>query len=229
VTVSPDSKIGLDNYLWFHGLAWRVEPRPALDQDKALDPDILEANLFNEPQAFSTTPQYGYKWRNIANPRVFFDENTSRLMINYRSAFIRLALYHTNITKDNAKAISSLDRMEALIPRSKVPMGWELSSDIASFYHRLNNDEKFNEIANEIEPVCKELIASGQVNMNSYYNPYRILLEIYEVRKEYNKSLELLKNLAALYPNNPELQQRVAEMQVKAFPQNLNPDTALKN
>jgi hypothetical protein len=26
VTCSPDSKIGLDEYLWFHGLAWRMEP-----------------------------------------------------------------------------------------------------------------------------------------------------------------------------------------------------------
>ncbi|HXG00512.1 MAG TPA: DUF2723 domain-containing protein, partial [Bacteroidota bacterium] len=27
VTCSPDSKIGLDEYLWFNGLAWRLEPR----------------------------------------------------------------------------------------------------------------------------------------------------------------------------------------------------------
>jgi len=62
------------------------------DQDRAMDVNILEANLLNEPQDFSATPKYGYRWRNIANPKVYFDENTSRLMINYRSAFIRLAL-----------------------------------------------------------------------------------------------------------------------------------------
>jgi hypothetical protein len=229
VTVSPDSKIGLDDYLWFHGLAWRLEPRKISDQDRSLDPGILEANLFNDPQGFSRTPQYGYKWRNIANPKVYFDENTSRLMINYRSAFIRLALYHSNVTKDEQKALAALDRMEQLIPRSKVQMGWELSSDIASFYHRLHNEQKYNEIVAEIEPQCLSLIASGQVNMNSYYNPYRVLLEIYETRKEYSKSLDLLKGLSALYPNDPGLKQRIAEVQAHVTQQISTTDTIQKN
>jgi hypothetical protein len=229
VTVSPDSKIGLDEYLWFHGLAWRLEPRRLTDQDRSLDPNILEANLYNEPQGFSKTPQYGYKWRNIANPAVYFDENTTRLMINYRSAFIRLALYHSNVTKDNAKALSALDRMELLIPRSKIPMGWELSSDIASFYHRLGNDPKFNEIAAEIEPQCEAVISSGQVNMNSYYNPYRVLLEIYEIKKEYGKSLDLLKNLSVMYPNDPGLKQRIADVQAQAGLQGPPSDSTQKN
>jgi hypothetical protein len=229
VTVSPDSKIGLDDYLWFHGLAWRLEPRRLPDQDRSLDPNILEANLYNEPQGFSNAPQYGYKWRNIANPKVYFDENTSRLMINYRSAFIRLALYHANVTKDNAKALSALDRMEQLIPRSKIQMGWELSSDIASFYHRLGDDQKFNEIAAEIEPQCESVISSGQVNMGSYYNPYRVLLEIYEIKKEYNKSLDLLKNLSAMYPDDPGLKQRIAEVQVQAGQQMSKTDSTPKN
>jgi hypothetical protein len=164
---------------------------------------------------FSTTPQYGYKWRNIANPKVYFDENTSRLMINYRSAFIRLALYHANITKDNAKALSSLDRMEQLIPRSKIPMGWELSSDIASFYHRLGNDQKFNELVAEIEPQCQGLIASGQVNMSSYYNPYRVLLEIYDAQNEHAKALELMKQLEAIYPNDSGIRQQIVALEGK--------------
>ncbi|MEK9136879.1 MAG: DUF2723 domain-containing protein, partial [Bacteroidota bacterium] len=41
VTVSPDSKIGLDEYLWFHGLAWRLEPRKTPDQDRAMDVKVL--------------------------------------------------------------------------------------------------------------------------------------------------------------------------------------------
>ncbi len=229
VTVSPDSKIGLDDYLWFHGLAWRLEPRKVTDQDRSIDVNILEANLLHEPQGFSKTPQYGYKWRNIANPRVYFDENTSRLMINYRSAFIRLALYHANVTKNDAKALAALDRMELLIPRSKVPMGWELESDIASFYHRLHNDKKYDEMVAEIEPQCQSLIASGQVNMNSYYNPYRVLLEIYETRQEHAKALDLLKNLAAMYPNDPGLKQRIAEVQTQMGQQVSHSDSMTKN
>lgn len=215
VTVSPDSKIGLDNYLWFHGLAWRLEPRRAGDQDRSMDPGIVEQNLFNEPETFSKTHQYGYKFRGINDPKVYFDENTSRLMINYRSAFIRLALYHSNVTRDTTKALASLDRMEHLIPRSKIPMGWELTSDIASFYHRLGREDRFNELADEVEPVARQLIASRQFNLNSYYNPYRVLLDIYETRKQPAQALELLKDLSAQFPGDQNLKQRIANVEAE--------------
>lgn len=229
VTVSPDSKIGLDDYLWFHGLAWRLEPQKVTDQDRSIDVDILEANLLHEPQGFSKTPQYGYKWRNIANPKVYFDENISRLMVNYRSAFIRLALFDANVRKDDAKARAALDRMGELIPRSKVPMGWELESDIASFYHRLGDEKKYNQMVDEIEPQCLSLIASRQVNMNSYYNPYRVLLDIYETKKEHAKALDLLKDLSTIYPNDPGLKQRIAEVQTQMTQQTSSVDTMTKN
>ncbi|MCZ6775489.1 MAG: DUF2723 domain-containing protein [Ignavibacteria bacterium] len=217
VTCAPNSKIGLDEYLWFHGLAWRLEPRKITGQDRGLDHEVLEANLFQEPEGYSKTPQFGYKFRNVANPDAFLEESSAKLMVNYRSAFIRLALYDANIAKNEERSVAVLDRMEEIIPRSKIPMGWELSSDIASFYHRLGRHDKFNEIADEIEPVCKELIANNQVNLNSYYNPYRILLEIYENRKDYVKKLEVLNQLAALYPGDRGLQKRIsdAESQLK--------------
>jgi hypothetical protein len=218
VTVSPDSKIGLDEYLWFDGLALRLEPRKATEPERGLNAGILEQNLFHEPQGFSKTPQYGYKFRNIANPDVSFDENTIHLMLNYRSAVIRLALYHVNVDNDTAKSVATLDRMETIVPRSKIPMGWELTFDLAFFYHRLGREDKFNEIASEVEPICKNLIETGQINANSYYNPYRALLDIYEARKEYPKSLDILNRLAALYPNDPSIKNRIAELQARLKP-----------
>lgn len=219
VTCAPDSKIGLDPYLWFHGLAWRMEPRKIGDQDRAMDPEIVHKNLFDEPEGFSKGPQYGYKFRNVADPKVYLDENQSKLMINYRSAFIRLALYYSNAAVDKEKAVACLDRMEKLIPHSKIPMGWELQSDIASFYHRLGKEDKFNELANEIEPVVRQLIASKQYNLGSYYNPFRVLLDIYETQKKPREALELLRELSAEYPNDPNLKQRITllEAQVKAM------------
>jgi hypothetical protein len=52
--------------------------------------------------------------------------------------------------------------------------------------------------------------------MNSPYNPYRLLLEIYDVKKEYRKSLDLLNGLLAMYPGDPGLKQRIAEVQALA-------------
>jgi hypothetical protein len=213
VTCAPDSKIGLDEYLWFHGLAWRLEPRKITRDDMGLNRAILEKNMMEEPEGFSKGPQYGYKFRNIANPKVYFDENTSRLMLNYRSAFVRLAMYYVNIENDTARASAALDRMEKLIPRAKVPLGWELGLDLSTFYHRLGRMDRFNELSADVEETCQKLIASGQANPNSPYNPYRALFEIYDIRKDLAKKLDLLRSLAAIYPSDPQLKQQIDMLQ----------------
>lgn len=212
-TCAPDSKIGLDDYLWLEGLALRLEPRKAEREDMAVNPEMLEANLFHEPQGFTRTFQPGFKFRGIADPKVYFDENTTRLMINLRFAFVRLATYYANVANQTEKSATTLDRMEALIPRSKIPMGWELTSDLAMFYHRIGRADRFNELANEAETACRQMINGGKSNVNSYWNPYRVLLDIYEVRQDYAKSVDLLKELQAQYPNDPGLKARIQQAQ----------------
>jgi len=223
VTVAPDSKIGLDEHLWFRGLAWRLEPRKTPSQEAGLHADVLEENLFNEPEGFSKTPQSGYKFRGMNNPQVYFDENVTRLMTNYRSSFIRLALYQMNVAGNQPKAERALDRMEEVIPRSRVPMSWDLSSDIATFYFRLGRIEEFKAIAAEIEPVCWEMIRSGRGNINSYYNPYRVLLDIYTNSKQPAKKIEVLKALQDIYKNDQGIQRRITEAEAELRQQGGSP------
>ncbi|MGA9119449.1 MAG: DUF2723 domain-containing protein [Bacteroidota bacterium] len=215
VTCAPDSRIGLDNYLWFCGLAYRLEPRKVKGEETGIEAKIVEENLFGEPQGFSKTPQYGYKLRGVSDPRIYFDENITRLMINLRYAYIKLANYYAYSKNDMNKAATILDRMEETIPRSKVEMGWELTSDLAMFYHRIGREQKFNQLSLELEPQLRAMVDNGQYNLNSYWNPFRVLLEFYDVKKEYAKSLDLLKVLQGYYPNDPGLKARIAQEEVQ--------------
>jgi hypothetical protein len=230
VTCSPDSKIGLEEYLWFHGLAWRLEPRKINREDMGLNTEVLEKNLMEEPEGFSKGPQYGYKFRNLANPKVYFDENTSRLMLNYRSAFVRLAMAYANSPNGTQRASAALDRMEALIPRAKVPLGWELGLDLSTFYHRIGREDRFNELSAEVEETCQKLIASGQANPNSPYNPYRALFEIYDIRRDNVKKLDLLRGLSSIYPNDPQLKQQIDMLQQQVAAEQARPaDSAARS
>ena len=211
-TCSGDSKIGLDDYLWFEGLAWKLEPRHITREDPGIEPAALEANLLHEPEGFSRSPERGFKFRRIADPGVYLDENTSHLMINFRSAFLRLASYDVIIAREPEKAVATLDRMETLIPRSKVPLSMDLSTYVASLYHRAGRIDRFNALVNEVEPVALELIQTGKAPLASYDNPYRVLLEIYDIRKEYRKSVELLKSLQLKFPNDQGLKDRIASL-----------------
>jgi hypothetical protein len=155
---------------------------------------------------------------------VYYDENTTRLMINLRFAFVRLATYFANVTNQTEKSAAALDRMEALIPRAKIPMGWELTSDLAMFYHRIGREDRFNELANEAETTCRKMIEEGKGNVNSYWNPYRVLLDIYEVRKDYAKTLDVLKGLAAQYPNDQGLKARIQQTEAQISAQQSGKD-----
>jgi len=208
-TCSPDAKIGLDDHMWFKGLSWKLEPMKASQVNYGINPAMLEANLMNEPSDFSKTPQYGYKFRELANPNVFFDENTLRIISNYRAAFRALAAYYINIEKNSQKSSKILDRMESLMPSKKIPHGWQNAWQMASFYNTIGRTDRVKEMELEIEPACLSLIEKGEVEMNSYYNPYRALLELYEMTKEQDKSLNLFRKLAVLYPNDPTIKQRI--------------------
>ena len=208
-TCSPDAKIGLDDYMWFKGLAWKLEPQKTSQANYGMDLPVLEANLLNEPSGFSKTPQSGYKFREIANPKVFFDENTTRIISNYRSSFRALAAYYMNIEKNQQKASMVFDRMENLMPHKKIPLGWEYALELAGFYSALGRMDMVKEMGMEIEPACLSLIEKGDVNVNSYYNPYRALLDLYDMTKQHEKTLTILRKLATMYPNDPGLKQRI--------------------
>jgi len=234
VTVAPDTKIGLDSYLWYHGLAWRLEPRKIANPLTGMDAKILAANLLSEPEGFFKTPHYGYKFRKIADPDVHFDENTIRLMTNYRSAFLHLAEHYAGIENNPKQSVAILDLMEEKIPRKKIPIGWEVNHMLGAFYHRLGRDDKFNEIAAEVEPIARKLVESGEnPNAQFGYNPYQALLEIYDVRKEYGKTVDLWKRIANFYPDDPNVKQRLAaaEAQLKVYNEarTTAPDTTGKN
>jgi hypothetical protein len=57
------------------------------------------------------------------------------------------------------------------------------------------------------------LINSGNQNPNSNFNPYRALLEFYDITKEYDKEIGLLQKLQTLYPNDPGIKQRIQSLQ----------------
>jgi hypothetical protein len=219
-TCAPDAKIGLDEYLWFKGLVWKLEPQKISQATSGIDAAALEANIMHTPAEYSKIPQTGFRFREIANPKVFFDENTRHIMINYRMAFRALATYDFNIDKNPQKSIAVLERMETIIPQSKVPYGWEMAWEMAGLYYSIGKMDKVKDMAMEIEPECQRLIAAGGVNVNTYYNPYRALIDLYEMTKEYNKSLDVFRKLAVLYPKDPGLQQRIQmlEQLVKQAP-----------
>ncbi len=224
VTSTPDSKIGLDRFFRMDGLAMKLIPYQSASDEGVIVDTILAANLFNTPAGFSKTFRRGYKFRGLGDSTVYYDENVTRLTMNYRNAFLRLALYHLNQSHNFPKAIEALDSMEAKIPHRVMQMDYRLMYDVANFYNYAGAKEKYAAFTSELEVKLQEMIKTNPHDQLNQYNPYSVLLSIYEGREDYAKAMEILKTIGALYSGTPGLQQQVQQRIVQ-----LESQIALKN
>ena len=78
ITVSDDSRLGMDEYMTMEGMALRVYPQKVTTN---LDVEKTRHNLFEV-----------YKYRAINDPLVYKDANHSNMVMNYSAAFFQLAL-----------------------------------------------------------------------------------------------------------------------------------------
>ncbi len=211
VTVSPDSKIGLDNYLWMQGLAYKLKPVKMDSPDGGVDKDIMEANVLAKNVVPSKTPQHGYLYRNLNNPAVYYDENVQRLAMNYRAAFMRMTFDAMRVG-DREKAKKTMAQLEETVPLSVLPIrDWVFTARMMSIFIQLGDSENFQKYSKSVEDMCKSLIEKNLVDFASEDNPYRYLLEIYDVRKEYQSSLKLLQQISVdpRFANDPGLKSRI--------------------
>ncbi|HZY10026.1 MAG TPA: DUF2723 domain-containing protein [Bacteroidota bacterium] len=219
VTVSPDSKIGLDNYCWMHGLAWKLKPLKIPSQESGINVDIMESNVLAGEVTPTQTPQYGYLYRNLNNPKVYYNENIQRMVLNYRANFMRLAFYAMRVQNNTEKAKKIMAQMEEVIPIGVIPIqDWRFTADIMRIYNQLGDKDRFEIYAKPVEVACNDLINSNRFDISDAYNPYPYLLDIYDARKDYKKAVDILNQLVAQYPNDPTLKNRIQyyEQQMKA-------------
>jgi hypothetical protein len=229
VTVAPDNFIGLTPYLQMQGLALQLTPRmnSAQTADYQIDLPIMKECLMAPQPRLSTEPQYGFEFKNLNNPHIFYDDNVRNLTVNYRYSYLRLAAYY-EAHGDSTDATAALDTMEARMPNSVLPIKYEILSDITRLYYMAGAMPEFHKFANIVEHDALAAIEENPNDVQRYYNPYRILLDIYDMDKNYQKSLDLLEKLRAMFPSDRSIPQRIAELQAemnaKANPS--TPDTS---
>jgi tetratricopeptide (TPR) repeat protein len=138
-------------------------------------------------------------------------------MQNYRNAFLKLAIYYYENGRDSAKVVEVLDRMESKIPNDVLPMDYRLRYDVARLYDIVGAKEKFMKIAKEIEPIALEQIKREPMNIYGEYNPYVILVNLYEMMGEYKKAIDILNRVLVYYPQQYQhlIKERISRLEAK--------------
>ena len=225
VTSTPDCKIGLDRYFRMDGLAMKLIPITAPTDEGIIVDSILATSLYDSPAGFSKTFRRGYKYRGLNDSTVYFDENVSRLTMNYRNAFLRLSLHYLNQEQNSAKALQALDSMESKIPRRVIPMDYRVLYDVANFYKYAGAKDKFIKYTDEVLAKLTEATKLHPKEALSQSNPYTLLLSIYEVREEYEKAIEVLNTINEVYGGTntavaQQVNERIAQLRAQIATKN---------
>jgi hypothetical protein len=140
ITVPDENYLGLEKYFRLDGLAYRIIPVAASNRDGqygSIDTQILYDNLMNK-----------FKWGNVADRRVYIDENNVRMLSNFRNNFARLSAALINENQVD-KAIKALDKCFEVMPIDQIPLNY-WAVPLIEQYYRAKQITKANDLTNQL-------------------------------------------------------------------------------
>ncbi|NHB67689.1 glycosyltransferase family 117 protein [Perlabentimonas gracilis] len=196
ITVSTDTYQNLDKFFQIEGLAYRIVPievQRVGGRYGNVDSEIMYDNLMNN-----------FQYRSLADPKVYINENSTRIISNYRNIFGRLARTLNEEGKHDM-AIKALDRCMEVVPPETVPFNFFALSLIEGYY-RAGAIEKAAEYSRiYMEQSADELVyllslperLAGSVRGETELSLY-ILQELYKMANSFEKG-EHLNELEELF------------------------------
>ncbi len=210
-TVSPSNRLGMEDFLQMEGLTFRIHPKKV----KRTDIDRIENNLLNV-----------YRYRNLNNPKVYFNDTITKLIGNYRAAFFQVAVDRF-YSGDKDKMLAVMDSMEVRLPESCLPIRNEDTYlQLGMLYHEAGRSEDLRKRLDKLMN-SRSLSAKKKVKYASIYYQYlkdietsrsilepvyeespddveliSLLIRLYEESQDYTNATRVLDNWLTAHPND---------------------------
>ncbi len=152
-TVATNNQIGLEKYLSMEGMTYRLLPNNNPNglhginyskMKKNLIQSSLDKIIYNEDDYNNVLKSKKgiYRYRNLNDSSIYFNDNIQRLVQNYRIGFIRLAQYDIE-NKNFNEADKMIELMNSYFPPDKLIIEPGIAILISdSIYGRMNNQNK---------------------------------------------------------------------------------------
>ncbi|MEA3500005.1 MAG: DUF2723 domain-containing protein [Candidatus Marinimicrobia bacterium] len=193
VTVSNDNRIGIDKYLSMEGLVYKLNPKKV----DRIDEEEIYSNLIPEYSNSSKEGDFGnvYRFRNLNNPDVYLNPNSTRLMQNYRTGFIQATVEFIR-HNEYEKARTLLSYMEEKIPEEIIPIKHKaLYLEIGRLYGMMGDT---TELSNRLDDFVKRDNLSKRDILGA--------AQLYYMEAgNYNKAEEIVKKIYVQNPTDPQL------------------------
>ncbi len=156
VTVSPDGQLDLQNFFQLEGQAFRVVP---IEHNEPLGRVVP-----------SLTPERlrGFKFTNLADPAVYYDENIRRMVDNYRNVFAQTAVKLSEVGK-NQEAIALLDTLMENVPFETIPGDERSFLFMARAYQTAGANERVVNTMQKAEPLVLHRLATARTQSEEEY------------------------------------------------------------
>ena len=218
VTVAPSNRLGLEKYLQMEGLVYQVTNSPTLDWDdnypsprinfNKMEANVKETNNYNNiiktaEDYIAHTKDGIYRYTNLSNPDIYFNNNIVRLVQNYRSGFLQLSLdklYSTN--RNNDKVIELLNRMDTYFPSNVIPINdYQLDIQIGRIYSAAGDNAS-------LEKRLKNIQNKNDLDLQTHF----YLAQIYiNDLKDFESGIVIYHDMKKIYPTIPDIRYALVE------------------
>lgn len=136
--------------------------------------------------------------------------------MSYRVLFMGLSQVILQDTRDSAAAREVLAVMEKTIPLSIHKMDVALKTDLSWMYYLSSAETEFLALSEELEEYYLGVLDRDISGQSSVRNPYEVLLNIYQLKEEYRKGVELMKRYKVAFPQDQGVEAQIASWEMMA-------------
>ena len=191
VTVSPDGQLDLQEFFHLEGQALKVAPvrhgEPFGRVVPSVAPPILEQ----------------FRFRNLNDPTVYYDETTRRMVDNYRNIFAHTA-QSLALAGEAEQAGALLDTLMAKVPFDTIPGDEQSYLLLARAYFEAGYVEKAVDVAKGAEPMLlrrlERAVTTRELERAGSY--LQILRGIYLQVNDYEAAAALSGRLADIFEDS---------------------------
>ena len=181
ITVGRDNFMGLENYFQLEGLAYRLVPyetRSFDGQTGTVEVEKMYERLVDK-----------FNWGGFNNSNLYFDETNTRMVMNFRNNYSRLAeaLHQSG---DNTRAIETLDKCLFEFPRETVNYSY-FAIPIADIYLKAGAKEKGMKVLSD---MCEDFMVE--------YKFFSNFSEKQTVKQNLSLNTQILASLYRLIQSN---------------------------
>ncbi len=225
ITVGDNNRIGIDHYLRMDGFAYRVVPIKT-DDYGYFEPEIMWDKLMNV-----------YRYERLDDSTVYYDENTRRMVGNYRTIMLQLAQHYAqnpsgvSTVRNKAGALEQvsnkvlamqlLDKSISILPNTLKEMDYRLLQAIIQLYSKVGGTAQIARLLPELEDAVERRLRTNPSDLSPRY----VLAVAYRSVGEYDKAITILQSLSQQYSQDSFLKRELEETQAQAQKHRAKADT----